>query len=344
MRDKKTSWVLIIIVIVAVGLFGWILLSDGTNSGTADNSVDSSSNSIQSSNISTSSSSQEITQPSHPVKTETNESNYKSNEKNTDQTNNIEEKRTGSVWLVVILSFIFLVVVSCVLCLIAVIIQTNNQAKKQKNIEEKNKKSTRSENNISDEIDETQRIIKLSSIGTALSSLFFILAIFKIRIIENDKNLIDKIDWLNKMFTEHGSTLTHIMLSTIVSFIIILLMWIFLFNNADAFLFVVRAIINLYPTQLLYILFFSWISPPENAIIEQVFIYGIVFVILTYSYSATRFDGGFGIGIFVSILLILCMIPSFIILLPGWWGIILIGIICIIASLIVVFSSFDAWN
>ena len=133
MREKKKSWVLIIIVIVAVGLFGWILLSDGTNYGTADNSVDSSSNSIQSSNISTSSSSQEITQPSHPVKTETNESNYKSNEKNTDQTNNIEEKRTGSVWLVVILSFIFLVVVSCVLCLIAVIIQTNNQAKKQNN-------------------------------------------------------------------------------------------------------------------------------------------------------------------------------------------------------------------
>ena len=183
-------------------------------------------------------------------------------------------------------------------------------------------------------------LTKWASIFTVLSSLLLLLFVFQIRIIDKNRSLTTTFQLFDWLFKSLGKTTAHIWLSITVSITAFIIL--FLFGSLrNSIRIAINAICNIFVTQMLYILFYHWISPPVNTVIEQTFIYLIVVFIVIHIYSRVENENSkqeFGLGLFASIFFILFLLPSFIILLPGWWGWIPLLLITIIASGMIVNS------
>ncbi len=161
-----------------------------------------------------------------------------------------------------------------------------------------------------------------------VSYLLIVISMIYIRIIGNNADIIKRytsVDIIDKIM-QLGNSWAQLLFSTALCGIILFALIITHLCNGVTFRHVIAGSFGSLVAQSLYVLIYSWIKPPFNTGLEQIILFLAVYfsVLSTYLTNDLKLKALFKNLSLVSVLLLL---PSFTLLLSGWWGIIFTAIL-----------------
>lgn len=166
--------------------------------------------------------------------------------------------------------------------------------------------------------------------------LLMIALMIEIRIVGHDSDFISKFRFIVPIdkIMSLGDGWAHLAISGICCGLIFLTMLLLQLCNEATWRGILGSFLGCFAVQSVYILLYAWIKPPFNTRVEQCCWFLVVLMSSLWFNRFILVDEGlnnwkdiFMVAAIVAVLSAIGLLPSFTVLLPGWWGLIITGIL-----------------